>query len=392
MLNEGRHIEGLDGEIMLRPTESPIVYKQQIGRALTAAKDADETVIVDGVNNWLRQLDAFQELEGAIRAGGERKGKKKKSYSYDLFKLSGEELELLDILKDIGEELRYNTKGAYEEILEWLETHDGKMPRAIIKVNGKQLKVGEITEDEKNDVLYYLAIRSYLLKLRVRTGAVSIAEMNEYVKNLLADAIKGDEVKVLTKQQDDSINVIELLSKEKIEELRKKNPPLIFVQIIKKLLERAIAESRKNNYFKSQEYSKKLRRILEQYNDRDERFVAETTIVQLVDFAGELVSDEKEANKLGISGRERAFYDALVRDKSAQELLNDETLKLIAHELKDIVETYAITTDWSIKQATRAQMRIKIKECLRKYGYPPEYREEATSDVIKQAEYMMNED
>ena len=251
---------------------------------------------------------------------------------------------------------------------------------------------GILTEDEKNDVLYYLAIRSYLLKLRARTGAVSIAEMNEYVKNLLADAIKGDEVKVLTKQQDDSINVIELLSKEKIEELRKKNPPLVFVQIIKKLLERAIAESRKNNYFKSQEYSKKLRRILEQYNDRDERFVAETTIVQLVDFAGELVSDEKEANKLGISGRERAFYDALVRDKSAQELLSDETLKLIAHELKDIVETYATTTDWSIKQATRAQMRIKIKECLRKYGYPPEYREEAASDVIKQAEYMMNED
>ena len=105
MLNEGRHIEGLDGEIMLRPTESQIVYKQQIGRALTAAKDADETVIVDGVNNWLRQLDAFQELEGAIREGGEREGKKKKSYSYDLFKLSGEELELLELLKDIGEEL-----------------------------------------------------------------------------------------------------------------------------------------------------------------------------------------------------------------------------------------------------------------------------------------------
>lgn len=251
---------------------------------------------------------------------------------------------------------------------------------------------GILTEEEKTDVLYYLAIRSYLLKIRVRTSTVSIGEMNEYVKNLLADGIKGDEVKVLTKQQDDSINVIELLSKEKIEELRKKNPPLIFVQIIKKLLERAIAESRKNNYFKSQEYSKKLRRILEQYNDRDERFVAETTIVQLVNFAGELVRDEKEANNLGIGGRERAFYDALIRDKSAQELLSDETLKLIAHELKDIVETYATTTDWSIKQATRAQMRIKIKECLRKYGYPPEYREEATSDVIKQAEYMMNED
>lgn len=249
---------------------------------------------------------------------------------------------------------------------------------------------GILTDEEKKDVYYYLAIRSYLMKLRSRVGTVSIGEMNEYVKNLLADAIKGDEVKVLTKH-DDSINVIELLSKEKIEELRQKNPPLVFVEIVKKLLERAIAESRKNNFFKSQEYSKKLRRILEQYNDRTENFVADTTIVQLVDFAGELVNDEKNANKLGISGRERAFYDALVRDKSAQELLSDETLKLIARELKDVVEEYASMTDWYLKQATRAKMRIKIKECLRKYNYPPEYQQEAIDDVIKQAQYIMNE-
>ena len=155
MLNEGRHIEGLDGEIMLRPTESQIVYKQQIGRVLTAQKDADETVIVDGVNNWLRQLDAFQELEGAIRAGGERKGKKKKSYSYDLFKLSGEELELLELLKDIGEELNYNTKGAYEEIIEWLETHDGEMPKSEFRPDGKRLTRKDMTEEQINEINLY---------------------------------------------------------------------------------------------------------------------------------------------------------------------------------------------------------------------------------------------
>ena len=119
-------------------------------------------------------------------------------------------------------------------------------------------------------------------------------------------------------------------------------------------------------------------------------FKPETTIVDLVNFAGEMVSDEQEANKLGIFGRERAFYDALIRDKSAQELLNDETLKLIAHELKEVVEEYALT-DWSAKEATRARMRTKIKECLRKYNYPPEYTKQAVDDVIKQAEYIMND-
>ena len=249
---------------------------------------------------------------------------------------------------------------------------------------------GITTQAEKDDIYYYLAIRSYILKLRAKTGPVSIQEMNEYVATLLADAIKGDEVKVLTKGKDDSINVIELLSPERIEELRKKNPPLVFVEIVKQLLERAIAEARKSNYFKSQEYSKRLRKILEAYNERDYTFVADTTIVELVNFASEMVSDEKEAEALGITGRERAFYDALIRDKSAQELLEDETLKLIAVELRVIVEEYA-KTDWANKEATRARMRTKIKECLKKYNYPPEYRKQAVDDVIKQAEYIMND-
>lgn len=249
---------------------------------------------------------------------------------------------------------------------------------------------GMTTLEEKNDVYYYLAIRSYLLKLRSKTGSVSIKDMNIFVSNLLADAIKGDEVKVLTQGMDDSINIIELLSPEKIEELRKKNPPLVFVEIVKKLLEKAIAESRKNNFFKSQEYSKKLRRILEKYNDRDKVFAPETTIVELVGFATEMVGDEKEAQKLGIFGRERAFYDALAKDKSANNLLNDETLKIIARELKEVVEEYA-TTDWANKEATRAKMRTKIKECLKKYNYPPEYEQQAIDNVIKQAEYIISE-
>ena len=103
-----------------------------------------------------------------------------------------------------------------------------------------------------------------------------------------------------------------------------------------------------------------------------------------------MVLDEKEANKLGVFGRERAFYDALVRDKSAQDLLSDETLKLITRELREVVEEYA-QTDWSNTESTRAKMRTKIKECLKKYNYPPEYTKSAVDDVIKQAEYIMNE-
>ena len=50
MLNEGVHIDGVSGVILLRPTVSPIIYKQQIGRAL-AAGSKKNSVVIDVVNN-----------------------------------------------------------------------------------------------------------------------------------------------------------------------------------------------------------------------------------------------------------------------------------------------------------------------------------------------------
>ena len=51
MLNEGVHLDDIDGVILFRPTVSPTVYKQQIGRALTAGKDGTP-VIFDIINNF----------------------------------------------------------------------------------------------------------------------------------------------------------------------------------------------------------------------------------------------------------------------------------------------------------------------------------------------------
>lgn len=51
ILNEGVHAEGVNGVVLLRPTVSPIIYKQQIGRALSTAF-AEKPLIFDIVNNF----------------------------------------------------------------------------------------------------------------------------------------------------------------------------------------------------------------------------------------------------------------------------------------------------------------------------------------------------
>lgn len=67
-LNEGVHVEDVSGVILLRPTVSPIIYKQQIGRALSASKSR-EPVIFDIVNNIenLYSIDSVkEEIQAAI--------------------------------------------------------------------------------------------------------------------------------------------------------------------------------------------------------------------------------------------------------------------------------------------------------------------------------------
>ena len=61
-LNEGVHVPDVSGVILLRPTISPIIYKQQIGRALSASKSRNP-VIFDIVNNIenLYSIDAIEE-------------------------------------------------------------------------------------------------------------------------------------------------------------------------------------------------------------------------------------------------------------------------------------------------------------------------------------------
>lgn len=68
MLNEGIHIDDIDGVILLRPTVSPIIYKQQIGRALSASSKRS-AVIFDIVNNFenLYSISAIEdEMQVAV--------------------------------------------------------------------------------------------------------------------------------------------------------------------------------------------------------------------------------------------------------------------------------------------------------------------------------------
>ncbi len=64
MLNEGVHVKSIDGVIMFRPTVSPIIYFQQLGRALSVGHN-EHPIVFDVVNNY-ECLDQIHTLKNEV--------------------------------------------------------------------------------------------------------------------------------------------------------------------------------------------------------------------------------------------------------------------------------------------------------------------------------------
>ena len=72
MLNEGYHLPNVDGVVMMRPTKSPTVYMQQLGRALTIGNTEKRPIIIDLVDNF----DSIRVIENTVGKLSEIEGKK----------------------------------------------------------------------------------------------------------------------------------------------------------------------------------------------------------------------------------------------------------------------------------------------------------------------------
>lgn len=87
----------------------------------------------------------------------------------------------------------------------------------------------------------------------------------------------------------------------------------------------------------------------------------------------------------GLSDEEIAFYGALAENESAVQVMGDDKLRVIAHELLvSLRENESV--DWAHRESARARLRVLVKRILRKYGYPPDLQDAAVQTVLQQAE------
>jgi type I restriction enzyme R subunit len=111
-------------------------------------------------------------------------------------------------------------------------------------------------------------------------------------------------------------------------------------------------------------------------------------ISRLLDLAKWVRDVQGRGKDLGFSAEETAFYDAIADNESARDAMKDDTLRLMARDLTDMVKKLP-KLDWQQRESVRADLRRQVQRLLARYGYPPDLSEDATQLVLKQAELAM---
>ena len=140
MFNEGIHIEDVTGVILLRPTSSPIIYYQQIGRAIQVGKE-NSPLIFDFVNNFdnigaenfindlKEEIDKKNNDNDSIDSDKNNSNNKKNIELLE-FMIFDEMQEAKDLFEQLEDRLMNNWDGMYKKLVEYKEEFgDCNIPR-----------------------------------------------------------------------------------------------------------------------------------------------------------------------------------------------------------------------------------------------------------------------
>ena len=242
----------------------------------------------------------------------------------------------------------------------------------------------------RDDVAFFEAVRSQISKVEGvdREGRDDSGALDTAIRQIVSDAMTGTGVIDIYAEAGMAKPDISLIDDEFVAHFPASKTPNLQIELLKRILAGEITRISKRNIVTGRAFSEMLEQSLLRYQNRT--LDAAQVIAELVELAKSLQEEGHRAQELGLNADELAFYDAIRTNDSAVLELGDDTLKMIAHELVDIVRRDA-KTDWSVKEQVRAKLRATIKRLLLKYGYPPDKEEAATQLVLEQAEVIAGE-
>lgn len=127
MFNEGVDIANLDMVMFLRPTESPIVFLQQLGRGLRTSKGKEYLNVLDFIGNYEKAGRAPFLLSGG-KNFGKRSTQDYQSIEYPDDCIVDFDMQLIDLFKEMNKKSLSMRERIRREFYRVKELLDGKVP------------------------------------------------------------------------------------------------------------------------------------------------------------------------------------------------------------------------------------------------------------------------
>ncbi len=248
-----------------------------------------------------------------------------------------------------------------------------------------------ISEKEKDEIHFYLAVRSIIYKLTKGT-APDASQMNEKVKAMIQEAIESEGVEEIFKLGEDEAQEIDLFSDDYLAKLDKIKLPNTKFKLLQKVLKQAIDRMKQVNKVMGIDFSKRLEAIVQKYNERKEGDVLRSEVLE--DFTNEIIElyyalkkENDSFQELGIDIEEKAFYDILKMLTVKYDFsYADEKLIALAKKVKLVVDDKTKYTDWSKRDDIKAELKVDLIILLAENDYPPIDRDEVYKEIFEQAE------
>lgn len=271
-----------------------------------------------------------------------------------------------------------------------LENRFMGLSRTLKKAYNIVYPTGELSEDEINKSQFYLAIRSIIFKQTI--GNAPDAEiMNEVVEEMVRKAISCTGVENIVGEKES----LEFYTPEFVRQLVDIDLPITKFNALLKLLKKAIKDYGKVNRIKAIDFDERLKKVVEEYNDRDKMVFTNEVVKEFVDglsnellyILKDLEEDKSSFEAMGISFEEKAFYDILTKIRDTHGFEYDDTKCVeLSKKIKELVDDKTQYADFFVRNDIRSQLDEDLTVLLYKNGYPPEWDEEVFNQVMLQAE------
>ncbi|MFT0624767.1 type I restriction endonuclease subunit R [Ectopseudomonas guguanensis] len=236
----------------------------------------------------------------------------------------------------------------------------------------------------REEVGFFQAIREALLKSASGSGLTS-QERDLAIRQIVSRAVVSTEIVDILKAAGIQSPDISILSDEFLAEVQQMEKKNLALEALRKLLNDGIRSRSQSNVVQTKAFSQRLEEAIARYHAN--AITAAEVLQELIKIAKDIRAARARGEEQGLSPDEIAFYDALADNDSAVQVLGDDKLKLIAHELLVKLKDN-LSVDWARRDTARARMRVLVKRILRHYGYPPDLQDAAVQTVLQQAEQL----